>query len=108
MEQAASGDVLEDSDPEFAALRRRLRDVLAEPAPVVDARISTAVECLSKAGRPVGCELIVDGCYADGWTLLRAGDVSIACTVVQVSGISSPVAVSIMTGSGTKAATAAE
>ncbi|HEY2550159.1 MAG TPA: hypothetical protein VGI64_06245, partial [Streptosporangiaceae bacterium] len=59
------------SDPEFAALHRQLCDILAEPAAIVDARIATAVECLSKAGRPVGCELVADGRYADGWTLLR-------------------------------------
>jgi enediyne polyketide synthase len=64
----------------------------------VDARIGTAVECLSKAGRPVGCELLAAGRFPGGWVLLRAGEVSIASVVVRVSGISHPVAVSIMTG----------
>ena len=94
-------------DPEFASLRERLRDTLAEPTPTVHARIRTAIECLSKAGRPVGCELVVDGCYDDGWALLHAGDAFIACTSVRVIGVSSPVAVSIMTGTGAHAAGAA-
>jgi malonyl CoA-acyl carrier protein transacylase len=88
-------------DAEFESLRQRLRDSLAEPTPTLRARIRTAIECLSKAGRPVGCELVVDGCYDNGWALLHAGDALIACTSVRVIGISSPVAVSIMTGTGT-------
>jgi hypothetical protein len=94
-------------DPEFATLRQRLRDSLAEPAPTVHARIRTAIECLSKAGRPVGCELVVSGCYDDGWALLHAGDALIACTSVRVIGVSCPVVVSIMTGTGVHAAGAA-
>jgi malonyl CoA-acyl carrier protein transacylase len=94
-------------DAEFEALRQRLRDSLAEPTPTVRARIRTAIECLSKAGRPVGCELVVDGCYDNGWALMHAGDALIACTSVWVIGISCPVAVSIMTGTGMHAAGAA-
>jgi malonyl CoA-acyl carrier protein transacylase len=94
-------------DPEFAAVRHRLRDHLAEPTPAVHARLRTAIECLSKAGWPVGCELVVEGCYDNGWALLRAGEAVIACTTVRVSGISCPVAVSIMTGTGVRAAGAA-
>ncbi len=71
------------------------------------ARIRTAIECLSKAGRPVGCELVVDGCYDDGWALLHAGEALIACASVRVLGISCPVAVSVMSGTGAHAAGAA-
>jgi malonyl CoA-acyl carrier protein transacylase len=95
------------ADPEFAALRQRLAGSLAEPAPTLHARIRTAIECLSEAGRPVGCELVVDGCYDNGWALLHAGDALIACTTVRVIGVSWPVAVSIMTGTGLHAAGAA-
>ena len=94
-------------DPEFASLRQWLGDSLAEPAPTVHARIRTAIECLSKAGRPVGCELVVDGCYDDGWALLHAGEALIACASVRVLGISCPVAVSVMSGTGAHAAGAA-
>jgi acyl transferase domain-containing protein len=94
-------------DPEFASLRQRLGESLAEPLPTVHARIRTAIECLSKAGRPVGCELVVDGCYDDGWALLHAGEALIACASVRVLGISSPVAVSVMSGTGVRAAGAA-
>jgi malonyl CoA-acyl carrier protein transacylase len=107
LDQDAAGQPTDPEDPEFEALRQRLRDSLAEPTPTVRARIRTAIECLSKAGRPVGCELVVDGCYDNGWALLHAGDAVIACTSVRVSGVSSPVAVSIMTGTGMHAAGAA-
>ncbi len=106
-EQDAPAPECDIEDPEFATLRQRLRDSLAEPAPTVHARIRTATECLSKAGRPVGCELVVDGCYDDGWALLHAGDALIACTSVRVIGLSCPVVVSIMTGTGVHAAGAA-
>jgi malonyl CoA-acyl carrier protein transacylase len=97
----------EPGGEEFGALRRRLRSSLTEPDPAVHARISTAIECLSKAGRPVGSELVVDGCYDSGWALLHAGDALIACTSVRVIGVSCPVAVSIMTGTGARAVGAA-
>ncbi len=106
-EQAASDQGQDAADPEFEALRQRLRDSLAEPTPTVHARIRTAIECLSTAGRPVGCELTVDGCYDNGWALLHAGDALIACTSVRVIGVACPVAVSIMTGTGMHAAGAA-
>jgi enediyne polyketide synthase len=99
--------VLLAGDPEFAAVRHRLHDYLAEPVTAVHARLRTAIECLSKAGWPVGCELAVEGCYDNGWALLRAGEAMIACTTVRVNGISAPVAVSIMSGTGVRAAGAA-
>jgi hypothetical protein len=101
LDQNAPVQPADIDDAEFEALRQRLRDSLAEPTPTVHARIRTAIECLSKAGRPVGCELVVDGCYENGWALLHAGDAMIACTSVRVSGVSCPVAISIMTGTGT-------
>ncbi len=107
LEQEVPGLDRDTEDPEFASLRERLRVSLAEPTPTVHARLRTAIECLSKAGRPVGCDLVVDGCYDDGWALLHAGDAFIACTSVRVIGVSWPVAVSIMTGTGAHAAGAA-
>ena len=107
LDNDAPGPGQDAEDPEFAALRQRLAGSLAEPAPTLHARIRTAIECLSEAGRPVGCELVVDGCYDNGWALLHAGDALIACTSVRVIGVSWPVAVSIMTGTGLRAAGAA-
>ncbi|HLX51066.1 MAG TPA: hypothetical protein VKS82_22290 [Streptosporangiaceae bacterium] len=106
-EQATPGQPIQPDGPEFGALRRRLRDGLTEPDPATAARISTAIECLSNAGRPVGCELVVDGCYDSGWALMHAGDALIACTTVRVIGVSRPIAVSIMAGTGMRAVGAA-
>jgi enediyne polyketide synthase len=105
--QATQGQPVQPDGAESGALRRRLRDSLTEPETAVQARISTAIECLSKAGRPVGCELVMDGCYDSGWALLHAGDALIACTTVRVIGVSSPIAVSIMTSTGIRAVGAA-
>jgi malonyl CoA-acyl carrier protein transacylase len=106
-EHEGAGQERDADDPEFAAVRHRLHDYLAEPVTAVHARLRTAIECLSKAGWPVGCELAVEGCYDNGWALLRAGEAMIACTTVRVNGISAPVAVSIMSGTGVRAAGAA-
>jgi Polyketide synthase dehydratase len=107
LEQGTQEQLPDAADKEFETLRARLRDSLAEPTPTVHARIRTAIECLSKAGRPVGCDLIVDGCYGNGWALMHAGDALIACTSVRVIGVSCPVVVSIMAGTGARAAGAA-
>ena len=63
----------------------------------MSARIWTAVECLSRAGRPPTTPLVVVGGCEEGWLLLRAGTGLIASTVVRVRDVREPVAVSIMT-----------
>ena len=95
----------DDLGPGFGALRRELLEHCDEPAALVDARIWTAAQCLSKAGRRSGQRPLVGetgaepgpGGAGDGrWVLLRSGDAAIASTIVEIAGISGPVAVAIM------------
>ncbi|AWS46540.1 SDR family NAD(P)-dependent oxidoreductase [Streptosporangium sp. 'caverna'] len=83
--------------PAFDPLVAELLPRCAETEEIVSARIWTAVECLSKAGRPPTTPLVVVGGYEEGWLLLRAGTGLIASTVVRVRDVREPVAVSIMT-----------
>jgi malonyl CoA-acyl carrier protein transacylase len=98
-----SDDWAEDLGAGFGALRAELLERCGEPAALVDARIWTAAQCLSKAGRggqPLAAEMGTwpePGNGRDGrWVLLRTGDAAIASTVVEIAGVSAPVAVAIM------------
>jgi enediyne polyketide synthase len=79
----------------------QLRGRLGEPAAVIKARLAAIASCLSKAGlaatTPVACEGS-GGIAREDWVLLRAPAGDIACTVVEISGMSSPVAIAIMVG----------
>ncbi|MFI6319956.1 SDR family NAD(P)-dependent oxidoreductase [Nonomuraea sp. NPDC050556] len=63
-----------------------------EPLEQAASRVWTAVECLSKAGRPPTDPLVLKGVYEGGWAVLRSGGDLIA------SGVVDGVAVAIMTG----------
>jgi hypothetical protein len=119
-------DWAEDLGPGLGALYRQLLERCGEPAAMVGTRISTAVQCLSKTGRrggppPVLADIATpmwpgpagtdspdgpggpdgtagpDGAHDDGrWVLLRAGDAAIASTVIEIDGVTGPVAVAIM------------
>lgn len=80
-------------------IRDDMRKRLSEPPDVVDARLSAVADCLAAAETRVSSATVVgDGLADDGWVLVRAGGATIACTVVELSGIPHPVAVAIMTG----------
>jgi hypothetical protein len=42
--------------------------------------------------------VVADGAARDDWLVLRAGEATLACTVVEISGMSCPVAIAVMTG----------
>ena len=80
-------------------IRDDMRKRLSDPPEVVDARLSAVSGCLAAAEARVSSATVVgDGLADDGWVLVRAGGATIACTVVELSGIPSPVAIAIMTG----------
>ena len=80
-------------------IRDDMRKRLSEPPDVVDARLSAVAGCLAAAEtRASSATVVGDGLADDGWVLVRAGGATIACTVVELSGIPRPVAVAIMTG----------
>ncbi len=80
-------------------IRDDMRKRLSDPPEVIDARLSAVSGCLAAAEARVSSATVVgDGLADDGWVLVRAGGATIACTVVELSGIPRPVAVAIMTG----------
>jgi len=87
----------------MAAVYAQLRERLAEPTATLAARLRAVGSCLASAGlgeaeQAASEPLSVTAITGDGWTLLRAGTATIACTVVEISGVSSQVAIAILTG----------
>jgi hypothetical protein len=65
---------------------------------VLDARLRAVAGCLAATGTQAASAALADGPASDGWVLLRAGDATIACTVVELNGVFDPIAIAIMTG----------
>jgi enediyne polyketide synthase len=82
----------------LAAAFSRLDRHLSEPTAVSAARLQAVAACLAMAQAPAGEPVTFDRAAADGWALLEAGGVRVACTVVEITGVPGPVAVAILTG----------
>ena len=82
----------------MAAAYARIREQLAEPPAVLAARLRAIAACLAASGQSGGRAVSCDSVTGDGWALLTAGAARIACAVVDISGVPSPVAVAILTG----------
>ena len=84
--------------PGLAPAYSQLRSQLAEPPATLAARLQAIGACLAAAGRPGSEPASCVRTTSDGWALVETATARIACTVVEVSGVSSPVAIAIMTG----------
>jgi enediyne polyketide synthase len=84
-----------DPGPALADLAAELRR-RGEPPPVVTARLAAVAACLGQPGVSAEIPVLADEA-GGGWLVLRADAVLIACTVVEISGVSGPVAVAVMT-----------
>ncbi len=93
---AAARVSADEADPgaDLADLEDRVRSLLREPPAVVSARLRAVAACLAQAGAPA-----VSSTRAAGtdWLVLNAAGGTLACTVVEISGVSCPVAIAIMT-----------
>jgi hypothetical protein len=87
--------------PGMAAAYAQLRAELAESTAVLAARLEAVGACLRMADMtaeaPSSGELTVTQATGDGWTVFALGRARIACGVVELSGVSSPVAIAILT-----------
>ena len=89
--------------PGMASAFAQLRAELGEPAAVLTARLNAIGSCLQMAhlqtddSGPSAAQLGVARTTADGWAVLVLGRAVIACTVVELSGVSAPVAVALLT-----------
>ena len=110
-----SGQRHHEPAPGMASAFAQLRAELAEPASVLTARLNAIGACLqmahlqaddsgsgpvvgSVAGSVAGAgQLSVVRTTGDGWAVLVLGRAVIACAVVELSGVSAPVAVALLT-----------
>ena len=98
-----SGHRQHEPAPGMASAFAQLRAELAEPAAVLTARLNAIGACLQMAHlQPDGSggsagQLSVTRTTNDGWAVLALGRAVIACTVVELSGVTAPVAVALLT-----------
>jgi hypothetical protein len=83
--------------PGLADLAEQVRSLLREPRAVVSARLRVVAACLAQAGAPAVSAVMADGTAGAEWLVLTAAGGTLACTVAEISGVSCPVAIAIMT-----------
>ncbi|MGA8462403.1 MAG: SDR family NAD(P)-dependent oxidoreductase, partial [Streptosporangiaceae bacterium] len=83
--------------PGLAEIEDQLRSGWGEPTALFGARVRAIAACLASAGTPAASPVVADIADDDGWLLLRMAGASMACTVVEITGVPCAVAISIMT-----------
>jgi hypothetical protein len=83
--------------PGLADIEDQLRSGWDEPTALFGARVRAIAACLASAGTPAASPVVADIADDDGWLLLRMAGASMACTVVEITGVPCAVAISIMT-----------
>jgi len=83
--------------PGLADIEDQLRSGWGEPTALDGARLRAIAACLAAAGTPAASPVVADVADADGWLLLRVAGASMACTVVEITGVPCAVAIAIMT-----------
>ncbi len=76
----------------------RLRGELAEAPATLAARLRAICGCLAMVGLQPSEPVSFRRTTSDGWALLETAAVSVASTIVNVSGVATPVAIAILTG----------
>ncbi len=87
-----------DEGPGLAKVRAQIRLRLAEQSGTIAARMRAITDCLVTAETPAGCPVTVSDMTRDGWVLLSVAGARLACVAVEISGVSCPVAIAVMTG----------
>jgi enediyne polyketide synthase len=83
--------------PGLADIEDQLRSGWGEPTALFGARLRAIAACLATAGAPAASPVVADVADDDGWLLLRVAGASMACTVVEITGVPCAVAIAIMT-----------
>jgi hypothetical protein len=86
-----------DLAPELRDLYDQVRSLLSEPPAVVRARLRAIAACLAQAGMPDVSAVMTDPATGSDWLVLSAAGGTLACTVVEISGVSCRVAIAVMT-----------
>jgi enediyne polyketide synthase len=83
--------------PGLADIEDQLRSGWGEPTALFGARLRAIATCLAMAGASAASPVVADVADDDGWLLLRVTGASMACTVVEITGVPCAVAIAIMT-----------
>jgi enediyne polyketide synthase len=81
----------------LAAAFSRLRNHLSESPSCSGARLRAVAACLAMAHAPERAPVARERATGDGWALLEIAGARVACNVVEVSGVSCPVAIAVLT-----------
>ena len=81
----------------LAAAFSRLRNHLSESPASSGARLRAVAACLAMANAPERAPVVRERATGDGWALLEIAGAWVACNVVEISGVSCPVAIAILT-----------
>jgi hypothetical protein len=81
----------------LAASFSRLRSHLSEAPSASGARLRAVAACLAMANAPERAPVARERATGDGWALLEIAGARVACNVVEISGVSCPVAIAILT-----------
>jgi len=87
-----------DAELGLAEVKAQIRSRLSEPPATIAARLQAVSDCLAAARTPARCPVTLRDATTDDWVLLSVAGASVACTVVEISGVPCPVAIAIMTG----------
>ena len=78
-------------------LARQLRERYAGQPAATSARLRAVIRCLAAAGWPNGTTPQLDAARDAGWARIRAGKITVACTVAALDGVPQPVAIALAT-----------
>jgi enediyne polyketide synthase len=78
------------------ALGRVLAAETGEDLDAAATRVWTAIECVTKAGRPPGEPIVFEAAAGDGWVLLRSGALRIATLLVRLGRPGSPAVAGVL------------
>jgi enediyne polyketide synthase len=82
----------------LADVERELRSSRGESPAVTGARLRAVAACLAMASASDVSLVSATSGTDEDWLLLRAAGATLACTVVEITGVSCPVAIAVMTG----------
>jgi hypothetical protein len=83
--------------PGLADLANQVQRLMSEPPAILSARLRAVAACLAQAGAPALSAGMAEGSPGAEWLVLSAAGGTLACTVAEISGVSCPVAIAIMT-----------
>jgi enediyne polyketide synthase len=93
----APGHPGDQAEPHLARLGGHLHGQSREPRAAVTARLAVVTACLLAAGWRPGTPLLLDDACEGTWIHLRAGQITVACTIADISGVPGPVAIALAT-----------